>query len=422
VTGRSGAAGRAVWNLIDQIISSVTNAALSFLVARSVSDTAFGGFAVAFTVFALLVGAIRAGATSPLGIRFADRDPSTFRRAAASATGTAAAVGLVAGAGCVVAGIAIGGVSGPALLALGVVLPGLLVQESWRQVFFAQGRPAAAALNDVVWGVAQFAAVAALLLTGHGTVGPLILAWGGAAAAAAVLGARQARTVPALRRARSWLREHRDLTGYTVAEFATLQGVQQAALLVIATIGSLEAIGALRGVQVLLGPATILGTATLNFTIPEFARRRGSLTRRQWVTSALGTSTVIAVLTASWGVLFLLAPGEVGHALLGPTWPDTSSILWPTVLGQIGATLGVGPAALLYAMDRARVTLLVHSVYAPLVFIGGIGGVLLGGAFGAACGFAAAFWLVLPLWWLRFWQEADRFGRRNTEIRESKVV
>lgn len=79
---------------------------------------------------------------------------------------------------------------------------------------------------------------------------------------------------------------------------------------------------------------------------------------------------------------------------------------------------------MLYAMDRARVTMLVHSVYAPLVLVGGIGGVLWGGAPGAAYGFAAAFWLVLPLWWVRFWREAVRFGRRTTEIREreSKVA
>ena len=69
----SGAARRAGWNLVDQVISSVTNAALSFVVARSVDVEQFGGFAVAFSVFALAVGLSRALATSPLGIRFESR-------------------------------------------------------------------------------------------------------------------------------------------------------------------------------------------------------------------------------------------------------------------------------------------------------------------------------------------------------------
>ena len=411
---RSGAARRAAWNLADQVVSSVTNAALSFLVARSVSDTAFGGFAVAFTVFALVVGAVRAGATSPLGIRFSDRSPDEFREAARAAAGTAMSVGMLAGIGSVAAGLSIGGVSGPALIALGVVLPGLLVQEAWRQVFFAEGRPAAATVNDIAWAVMQFAAMATLLLTDHRSIGALILAWGGPAAAAAVIGVRPPSLIPAPRRPVPCLPAHRDLTGYTVAEFATLQGVQQATLLVIASVGSLEAIGALRGVQILLGPTMIVEMAAMNFAVPEFARRRNMLTASGWARAAFAISGTVAVVGLSWGVVFLLVPDGVGHALLGATWSDTSANLVPTIVGQLGSTLGVGPAALLYAMGRARVTLLIHTVYAPLVFACGIGGVLLAGGPGAAWGFAVAFWSVLPLWWLRFWREAQRSGQRVT--------
>ncbi|MBC8093783.1 MAG: hypothetical protein H7Y15_17970, partial [Pseudonocardia sp.] len=66
---------RAGWNLGEQVVSSLSNSILSFIVANSVDSVTFGGFAVAFTVFALVIGASRAISTSPLNIRFADCTP-----------------------------------------------------------------------------------------------------------------------------------------------------------------------------------------------------------------------------------------------------------------------------------------------------------------------------------------------------------
>src|SRR5680860_302680 len=83
---------RAGWNLVDQVISSATNALLAFLIARSVSDSDFGGFSVAFTIFSVFIGLCRAVAASPLGIRFARSDTAEFRRAAAAGVGAALAV------------------------------------------------------------------------------------------------------------------------------------------------------------------------------------------------------------------------------------------------------------------------------------------------------------------------------------------
>lgn len=401
-----GITRRAGWILVDQVISAGTNAALSFLVARSVDDSTFGGFAVAFTVFALLVGVSRAVATSPLGIRYGDVSPEAFVRASAAAVGSAFTFGVAAGLGCLATGAWLGGGAGQALIALGVTFPALLVQDAWRYVFFAASRPVAAVLNDVVWAVVQLGAVAALLVYGVSAVGPLVLAWGGAAAAAALLGVRQGRTWPHPRRTARWLRDHRNLTGYLIAEFGTLQGAQQGALLVIAAVGSLEAIGALRGVQVLLGPTTILAVAALSFAVPEFSRRRTSLAYRQWMQGALTVSAVVASLGFCWGLLFLLAPDAVGRTLLGETWPGTSDILWATIVGQVGGTVALGPAIMLIAMDRAPVTLAVNALLAPLIFVGGVGGVLLAGAEGAAWGFSIAFCAVVPLWWFRLGREA----------------
>jgi O-antigen/teichoic acid export membrane protein len=411
------ALGRASWNLVDQVISSGTNAALSFLIARSVSSSDFGGFAVAFTVFSLIIGISRAVATSPLSVRFTTVSAEEFKQAAAAGVGTAFTLGIVCGAGCLVAGAVVGGAAGQALVALGVVLPGLLSQDAWRLVFFAEGRPRAAAANDAVWAVTQLGAVGALILADWESIGPLVLVWGLSAAAAALMGLRQSGVRPRPGAAGGWLRRHRGLTGYLLAEFVTLQGGQQAALLIIASVGSLEAIGALRGAQVLLGPTTILAVGMYTFALPEFSRRRSSLSFRGWMRGGLGLSLLVTVSGVVWGALFLVLPDAFGEALLGDSWPNTKAILVASIVGQAGAAIVIGPSTMLYAMDRARVTIRIHAVLAALILGCGVGGVYLDGANGAAWGFAVAFWTVVPAWWVLVRREA-----RATVLRESAAV
>jgi hypothetical protein len=53
--------------------SAWTKSVLTFLVAGSVDDVTFGGFAEAFTVFAVLIGVSRAVAASPLAVRYQRR-------------------------------------------------------------------------------------------------------------------------------------------------------------------------------------------------------------------------------------------------------------------------------------------------------------------------------------------------------------
>jgi O-antigen/teichoic acid export membrane protein len=391
--------GRASWNLIDQVISSLGNGLLSVLVAHSVDSNAFGGFAVAFTIFTLLVGASRAVATSPLGIRFSDAPSDDFRRASSAATGAALALGALGGVGCLVAGGLAADSVKPGLIALGVIFPALIVQDAWRQVFCAAGRPAAAALNDAVWVVGELAILSAVLVSGRASTPLLILSWGISAIPAALLGVRQGRTWPNPWRAVTWLLEHRTLTGYMATVFVTSYGSYQAALLCIGTLGSLESIGALRGVQVLLSPTAVLSVAALSFAIPEFARRRSELTKRQWYAGALSVSAIVALLGLSWGMICELLPNSVGRALLGDTWVGTSDILWAGILGQFGSALAVGPVTMLFAMDRARTTLSVQIVFAPLIFVAATGGVLIADARGAAWGLCFAYWGILP-WWI----------------------
>ncbi len=401
------------WGLTDQVISSATNAALSILIARAVGTLEFGGFSVAFIVFSLFVGLSRSLCSSPLGIRFAAATQPEFRRAAAAATGTSFTLGLVGGLTCLLSGLLIGGVVGQALVALSLPLPALLLQDAWRYAFFAQAHPARAALNDAVWAAVQLIGVYVLLSRGVGSVAPFVLAWGGAAVAAAALGVYQARVVPAPFAAARWIREHVDLTRYLVAEFSTLQACNQATMLIITAIATATAVGSLRGAQVILGPATLLAVSLHSFALPEFSRRRRELTEAGWIRAAMMLSTAVTAIGVSWGLLFFLLPARAGEALLGETWSGTHDVLLASLVGQAGAAIATGPATMLYAMERAAVTMRIHTVQAPLVVVFGVTGVLFAGAQGAAWGLAAAFWVAVPAWFLRLRQEARRAGQQR---------
>ena len=105
-----------------------------------------------------------------------------------------------------------------AFLALGLTLPGLLLQDSWRFAFFALGRGSQAFLNDTVWTVVLIPALVMLRGTGHANVFWFVFAWGAAAAVAAAFGPLQARVVPRLSGAWEWVSRHRDLGPRYLAE------------------------------------------------------------------------------------------------------------------------------------------------------------------------------------------------------------
>ena len=66
----AGFATRFGWGVADQTLSSLTNFALTVLVARSLGVTEFGYFAIVLTIYLTSMGLSRAAITSPLSIRF----------------------------------------------------------------------------------------------------------------------------------------------------------------------------------------------------------------------------------------------------------------------------------------------------------------------------------------------------------------
>jgi O-antigen/teichoic acid export membrane protein len=380
-------AGRAGWALGDQAISSFTNFALGVLIARSVSAEEFGAFSLAFATYLIILNVARAIGTQPLVIRYSAVDPADWRRGAAAATGTMFASGIVGGLGCVAVGLVLGPPVGTTFIALGVVLPALLVQDAWRFVFFAGSRDRDAVLTDGVWAATLIAGLVLLSAVTRPDAPAAVVVWGLSAIVGAVVGALRAGVVPHPERTLGWFREHRDLVGRYAAEVLVGLGASQAAIYVVgATAGLVEA-GSIRAAQLLLGPMFVIIQAVNLIAVPEGVRIRLRMPGRFRLAIEM-LSALLATVIGAWVAFLWLLPAAVGEALLGESWAAARIVLLPLGLSLIAQGVSGGALVGLRVLADARSSLRARLVDSAFGFVFGVGGGLIGGALGASWGFA----------------------------------
>ncbi|WP_371583718.1 hypothetical protein [Streptomyces sp. NBC_01314] len=416
-SARRAVVGRLSWGLADQAASSMTNFAVGIYVARSLGVTAFGVFGLAWVTYGVVLSVSRGLATDPLVVRFSGVPDASWRQAVGRSSGTALNVGAAIGAVCLVVGLALGGSVGPAFACLGVMLPGLLLQDAWRYSFFAAGNGRKAFVNDLVWGVALVPAM--VVAARVGSVAAFVLAWGASAAVAAVYGCLQSGIRPRMTGAREWLREQRDLSYRYLAENVGVSGASQLRAYGLGAIVGVGAVGTVRGAELLLGPflAVLMGLSLV--TVAEAARvLRRAPHRLAKFCLVLGAGQAVAALL--WGAALLLVPDRLGEFVLGDVWSSASELIVPATLGVAGAGLGTGAAAGLRALGAARRSLR-SQLFASACYVGGgLGGAAVAGTVGSAWGVAAATVCSSAVWWLQL-RSALRERHRNPipEVRTS---
>jgi glycosyltransferase involved in cell wall biosynthesis len=405
-------AGRVSWGVADQALSSLTNFTVAILVVRLLGIVQLGAFSIAFATYLVAVNASRGLATDPLVVRYSGVGVPAWRRTVASSTGMAGAVGVVLGAACGVAGLLLRGPTGVALLALGVTLPGLLVQDSWRFAFFAAGKGRRAFVNDLVWAVAFLVLAAAVVAWRPPSVSWLVLVWGGSATVAAVVGGVQARLVPRLPEAGRWLRQHRTLAPRYLVENLSLSGAYQLRAYGVGAIAGLGSLGAPRGAKLLLGPFNVILMGIGMMAVPEAVRTlRRSVHRLRPFCLTLGA--VQAGAAVAWGAaLLLLVPRGLGVRALGPSWQAASELLVPVTLTVGHAGFSTGASTGLRALGAASRSLRAQVAGSLAYVAGGLLGAAVAGAAGAAWGAAAATAIGMGIWWWQFHQE---LGARKAE-------
>jgi O-antigen/teichoic acid export membrane protein len=386
--------------ITDQVLSSVTNFVLGLVVARTLGPTRYGAFTLAYATYIIVLGVSRSMNTDALMVRYSASSHEDWRVATAAAAGGATSTGIVAGVLAIVIGAFFGGITGIALIAMGVMMPGLMLQDSWRMAFFAAGRPSRAVLNDLVWVVAMAGALAVLFATGHATLLSLTLAWGGAATLAAVVGFFQARTGWLRLNPTAWWRAHRDLGPRFLAEFGSTGALTQLTFYMIGFLAGLRALGSIRAATLVIGPFYVLLQGGTAFGVAESAR---ILTRGR---AALYRASCIFSLTlgaaaCAWGVTAWRLPDSVGTKILGASWQAGRSVLVPVIVYMVASGLAIGANTGFRALAAARESLRTQLVVGSSILIGGVIGAATAGARGAAWGMAVANLFGTALrWWV----------------------
>jgi O-antigen/teichoic acid export membrane protein len=397
----AGAVKRVGWGLGDQALSSMTNFAVGILVARSVSVPEFGAYALAFSAYCFILGISRALATEPFAVRFVISEPEQLHRARIGVAGVALLTGVAFLALAAVLSQMLPAEYRPLVLCLGAVLPGLLVQDSMRQILFAAGQGRSAFNNDLLWALLMVPAFGIVFLSGSINAATLILAWGTAANLAAIAGCYRCRVVPDVRMAGSWLRSQRGLWPRYLLEGAAINGSQQIVFMAIGVFAGLSAVGEMKLVLVLLGPVNVLVQGIGVVAVPEAARALAA-GRSRFLRVAAGFSLAVAFGALLWGITVTLLPGSWGTALVGDGWLVASALAVPLSLVQVLYGANTGPAVGLRAMGAAKRSMWTRMATSSLTVIFSVGGAATAGVQGAVWGLVVAAALNAGLWYVQF--------------------
>jgi O-antigen/teichoic acid export membrane protein len=393
---------RLSWGVADQGMSSLSNFAVNIYIAHTLGAAQYGAFGLAYVTYGFALNASRGLATDPFLVRFSGTDIPTWRRAVTKCTGTAATVGLMSGAIVLVAAVLLSGSARLAFLALGLTMPGLMLQDSWRYSFFALGRGSQAFLNDTVWTLTLIPALVLLRATGHANVFWFVFAWGAAASVAAAIGPLQARVAPRLTGAWEWVYRHRDLGPRYLAEGTANNAAGLLRNYSVGIILNLAAVGYIQAATTLMGPFMVIFFGMGLVTLPEAARilRRSP---RHLPLFCLLVSGGLSILALAWGIILLVAlPRGLGQLMLGDIWKPTYPLVWPTVISILGACASTGVGTGLHALGAARRSLSAMVTGSALSVILSIAGTFVDGVFGAMVGAAVAAWIMALLFWRQF--------------------
>jgi O-antigen/teichoic acid export membrane protein len=392
---------RLSWGVADQAMSSISNFAINIYIARTLGAVQYGAFALAYVTYGFAVNASRGLGTDPLLVRFSGTNLLAWKRAVADCTGTAIVAGVVTGACVLTASMLCSGTTSLAFLALGLTLPGLLLQDSWRFAFFAHGRGSQAFLNDTIWTAALLPALLLLRRTGHADVFWLVLAWGVSAAVAAAVGPLQARVLPKVTGVSAWVWINRDLGPRYLAEGTLNSSQGQLRNYGVGLILGLAALGYVQAASTLMGPFMVIFFGMGLVLLPEAARILRNSPRHLPLFCACAGGG-LALLGLGWGVVLLVAlPRGLGHFMLGSLWRPTYSLVLPSTIAIMGGCVQAGAGTGLHALGAARRSLRAM-ILVSAIFVGcSLMGAAVRGAFGTMCGAAVASWIGALLFWLQ---------------------
>ena len=391
------------WSLVDQGASSVTNLGLSVVAARTLGPAGLGATLMGFAAYLLVLGVQRALLSEPL-VTSSTRATASERDVATRAAITcslALAGGLTAA--LLVAGLTIPGPAGRGTLVFAPWLAVAMLQDLYRFVLFRDGRPAAAALTDVVWMVASAGAAPLAWLTP--SIWVPSLCWGVGAVLGALTGAAVMPLWPgAPRAALRWFRHTAWLFGrWLVAESAAYNVGSYALVWVLALMVGTGSYGGLRATQSIFAPLSLLIPFVAMPGLPAVSRALGVSFEAARRLAARLTVALVALTTAyvlvvgTWPSLLAFVFGKDFHQFANLVWPVGFAQVVAASTGALGLLLKAQQrgAALVVLRLLGSASLVAFSI--PLAYAWGVRGAAWASVAGAAAFSVATVVATSPL-------------------------
>ncbi len=388
---------RALWNLADQGLSSLSNAALAIVIARAVSPGKFGEFAVVFALYGFLLGLAKSLIGTPYVLATSGGDGVREGRWSVWLTCLLGWVLMVLIGGT---GLLVGGSLGAVLVVFGAGMPVLLLQDFWRTVLIARGRPAGAALNGAVWILVAVAGFWCCHRMNWDGSWHLSAAWVTGGGVGALFGLWQLGLTP--ERAGAWSMVRRDwgVTKWLSREYMAVLGAQQAMWFLIPLVAGAAAVGAVRGGLTLLGPLGTLSMAANTFLLTELVRDgtpKVEYARR----TAMTIMGALCLLCTVWGLFIgMIMPNDWGVALLGDTWATANGTIIPLTLFFVALCAGNGPLVVMRAFEETKRTFRVSVAFGLATIVFSVAGAIWGAGEGAAWGRGLSALVFVPVWLL----------------------
>jgi O-antigen/teichoic acid export membrane protein len=401
-----------VLGVLDQGVASVSNLLLAVAVARQSSASEFGSFGIAFALYLVGLAVIRATVGSVAILRMSTAaDPEKERQLLQQGLSAALLVTLSTTVVLCVAGIFLDGSLASFVLALGMVLPVLLVQDVLRFFAFALRRPALALLNDSAWLLVQVAAFGLIAWLGKPTGLTMFVAWG-AAALAGVVAVQLVLRLRPTRGVRAWFATHSSLIRSLLTDQMFISASAQGAPLLVGAVSTLAAVGQLRGAQTAFGPVTAFNTG-LSLAVVAPASRRHADGDETFHVTLRRNGLVVGVTAFVWGFVLLGVPDSVGTALLGESWAGVQDLaVWTGI--WMGLSMASAPAmSILRILGREWWSARARVVATPFMLLAATAGAWVDGARGSTIGLASVTAvLAVTLWVLT----------RRAIVRQSRPV
>ncbi len=408
--------GKAILSISEQGIVSGANFALNILLARWLSPSEYGAFAIAFSLFLLLSLLHNALILEPMNVigivHYRGRIPSYLMSTAWIQTGIS--IGLALLLTLLAAGMGFNGSSlTPSLFSLAIATPFILLFWFLRRLCYLEIRPELALRGSVFYTLFLLLGIVGMwqyhLISPFNAFLVMAAASGGASVVFSLLFHSSLKGLPLetpnLSQVKGVMVRHWSYGRWIIG--SSLVG-WIASIIYTPLIGAfvgLEEVGGFRAMENLLLPMDQTLTALTILLLPWFSKQRGEQGSQDLKKTVINTGAVIASLTCAYVAVILMTGGWITRTLYGGEYYSAFLNLLPYLGGVViirGAFL-VGFGVALSAAERSDILFWSALGGAVITLTLGVFLVWYGGILGAAVGrlASAVVQLGVSLWWFR---------------------